>query len=214
MENKRLRIVAKGFENYTGNLGVYPFVDGESVEAIPRQQRDRIAATIRCVEIGENGQENFAGISERLVADSATRAPVKTPLKRQSVESKVEEEVSIARGDEEPRAIYTEDQLDEIIESGGIAALRKIADIWNVKNRSIPTLRQMILDEQDAWASKDGIQQKRKEDMIKKIAEDTLKANKVDPQVDEKGEDQVENSAISGDMSAAISISPDKGEEG
>lgn len=198
-EKKFLKLTAKGFEMYNGPIGVYIFKDGQSVETIGTHERDRISANIRCVEVSENGREVVAGVSERLVSESTSRAPVTEPLKRQSASSKVDEEVTVARGDLTPRLVHTEEELDAIIESGGIQGLRKVGDEWNVKNRSIPALKQMILDEQETWLAKDGVAAKRQEDMLKKVEANTKASNPEKTPADENV------AAKTGDMSVAIS---------
>lgn len=203
-DNKYLKITSKGFENYNGPLSVYMFKDGTSVEPIPKVARDRIAATMRCVEVSENGKEVTAGVAERLIEESAARAPVLEPLRRQTVEEKVEEEVKNVMGNVKPKRIYTEEELDKAIEKGGIAGLREIAKDWNVKNRSIPALRQMVLDSQEKWQS----DAKNKEaDTIRKaekIAEKVAKEN-APKKVKSEEIDKVAEAAMTGDLSAAIS---------
>lgn len=222
MDKKFLKITQKGFEHYTGPLSVYEFVDGVSVEAIPAFERDRIAASMSCVEISETGKEGTAGVADRLVTDSKARAPKKEVFKTQSVEDKVAEERKAAEkamGD--TKTIYTEEQLDEIIKDGGISALRQVAETWGVKNRSIPALRQMILDEQDKYMAEHGKRVTKATEAVEKVVRDTAKANEepAEPEASDEDaddasapieqevqdEDVLATAAATGDMSAAIS---------
>lgn len=210
MEKKYLKITQKGFEHYNGPLSVYEFVDGVSVEPIPDFERDRIAATMSCIEVAENGKETIAGIAERLVKDSAARAPQAERFERQSVDDKVSEErrlAELALGD--TRTIYTEAELDALISQGGIAALRGVASSWNVKNRSIPTLRQMILDAQDQYIVKHGKKVEANKAAVEKIVRDTEDANRVEEPLNEGAapnhpDEETLNAAMTGDMSAAL----------
>lgn len=215
MEKKYLKITQKGFEHYNGPLSVYEFVDGVSVEPIPDFERDRIAATMSCIEVAENGKESIAGIAERLVKDSAARAPQAERFERQSVDDKVSEErrlAELALGD--TKTIYTEAELDALISQGGIAALRGVASSWNVKNRSIPTLRQMILDAQDQYIVKHGKKVEANKAAVEKIVRDTEDANRVEEPLDDEPlnegaapnhpDEETLNAAMTGDMSAAL----------
>lgn len=208
-EKKFLKVVEPGFENYTGPLSVYEFENGVSLEAIPAHDRDRIAATMKCVEIAENGKENTAGISERLVQESKARAPVREVFERQSVEEKIEEERSAAeKSFEDTKEIYTEEQLDAIIENGGIKALREIAEAWGVKNRSIPTLRQMILDEQAAYYASEGTRIEKAKAAVEAVVRQTSEANG-EPSEEKTIQQEVEDddilvAAATGDMAQAI----------
>ncbi len=216
LEKKHLQITQKGMEKYTGPLSVYEFVDGVSVDPIPLHDRDRIAATIPCVEIAENGREVIAGVSQRLVDEAKSRAPVHQKLTRQSVEDKVSEETAQAEKDlGAVKTIYTEDELDEIISDGGIAALREVASIWGVKNRSIPTLRQMVLDAQEEYVGKEGSRlEKHKaamEDAVRKAEENNVETTPEPtpaPEADDDGDLDIDEdifaAAASGDMAAAV----------
>jgi hypothetical protein len=206
-DKKHLKITQKGFESYNGPLSVYEFKDGVSVEPIPRHDRDRIAATMSCIEIAENGKEVTAGVAERLVVDAADRAPKPEKLKVQSVDDKVLEEKSRAEatvGD--VKNVYTEAELDTIIEDGGIAALREVANIWGAKNRSIPTLRQMVLDLQEEYVAKEGARVGKAKAAVEKIVRDTAEANDADEKIVEQEveDDEVLAAAASGDMAAAL----------
>lgn len=214
LEKKHLQITQKGMEKYTGPMSVYEFVDGVSVDPIPRHDRDRIAAVVPCVEIAENGQETIAGVAERLIADAAERAPQRASLERQSVDDKAAEEVARAEKDlGKVKDIYTEDELDEKISEGGIAALRQIAGAWGVKNRSIPTLRQMVLDAQEEYVGKEGARIERHKAALKRAVERVEGQISVAEQVsepvadsDDLGIDEdIFAAAVSGDMSAAVS---------
>lgn len=217
MEKKFLKIVQKGFENYNGPLSVYEFVNGVSIEAIPSYDRDRIAATMACVEVSENGKEFPAGIAERLVKDSANRAPMKEKFEIQSVDDKIAEERNAAEKVlEQTKTIYTEEELDKIIEEGGIADLRRVAEIWNVKNRSIPTLRQMILDEQDAYMVAHGLKVEANKAAVEKVVRDTQMANQTSvvekeelSEEEEPSDEDVIIAATTGDLGAALTEDTD-----
>lgn len=143
---KHLKIVSTGFETYTGNLGGVDFVDGVSVDPVPRVFANRLTAAFRMVEIEEDGSEVEAGVAHRLIADAEKRAPVLEPLERQTEEEKVAESVEIIKqADTASVTIYTKDELEAILEKDGIKGLRAVAEPWKVKDRSAIKLMELIL---------------------------------------------------------------------
>lgn len=198
MQMITLKITQKGFENYSGPIGVYMFENGVSIEPIPANERDRLSASIECVEVDQSGKEVTAGIAHRLVADAKMRAPVEKPMLRQSVSEKVEEQVSDAEkimGNVKP--IYSPEELDKIIEDGGIKELRGVAKEWNCKSKSIPALRQMILDAQEEYLKKHG----DKIEKVKKAITEIVSQAEIKEDLQSE---EVPSAAETGDMSAAI----------
>jgi hypothetical protein len=203
-EKKRLRIVEKGFETYTGELSVYMFENGVSVETIPRVERDRIAATMACVEVDEGGREKGAGVAERLVSESKARAPEPEQTERQSEDEKSKEEREVAaKATISTVTFYSEDELDAVIAEGGIHALREVAKQWNLKGRSIPQLRDDVLNAQKTFLENN---QEIREQRMKMI-----EAGQTNPEPEpgadtNTGTDQdaVQSAAETGDMSAAL----------
>jgi hypothetical protein len=218
-EKKFLKLTQKGFQNYSGPISVYEFKDGVSVEPIPQHERDRLAAIMEFDEIAENGKENPAGIAQRLVVESEQRAPKKEVFAVQTAEEKIAEEKAAAeKAAGDLKKIYTEDELDQIIDDGGIAALRRVAKIWNVKNRSIPTLRQMVLDEQEKYLAEEGSRVERHKKAVEEVVRQTEAANapaQTEDQVedvtedDDDADDDIIDAAVTGDLSAALSNDDD-----
>lgn len=150
---KKLKVASPTWLGYTGPLGNVAFVDGVSVDFLPRVVRDRLSASMEFVEIDEEGNEAAAGVAHRLVDESAARAPVIEPMERQSDEDKKSENVKAVLEGVKNAEVNTREELEEIAAKGGIKALREVADRWGVKHRSIPVLIEMILGAQDSFVA-------------------------------------------------------------
>lgn len=153
---KHLKIVAKGWIGYTGNLGVITFKDGISAEPVPDHLRDRLSAVCAMVEVDESGNELPAGISHRMIAEARNRAPVGQPLERMTEgEHAIERKLESLRAEKPPVSrLYEPQELEAIASKGGIRALREIGDPWNVKDRTIDGLIKAILGAQRAFMDK------------------------------------------------------------
>lgn len=152
MENtsapKRLRISAKGFENFTGPLGVIDFVDGVSVFPVPEPFASRLAASMEMVEVDENGDEAPTGIAHRLVAEAAMRAPVLEKLDVMTDAEKRQDTVDALKKKESDRKVHSRDELEALLEKEGVKAIRQIGNEWGVKHKVAVVLIEMILEKQ------------------------------------------------------------------
>lgn len=206
MQPKRLRIVQKGYEKYSGPIGAYEFKDGVSVEALPRMNRDRLAVAFQFVEINEDGSEQPSGVTHRLVEERDLRKPVEAKLIRQTEEERAAEQVALVEKKRPVRVIYTDEQVHEIMSSKGIAGLREIAQPWGVKHRSAKVLMQMILDEQKIWVEKNGLVKPlpapaEQPEPVTPLPTPEPVAPVAEPVAEPKPE---QNAAVTGDLSAAI----------
>jgi hypothetical protein len=151
--SKRLRLVQKGYENYSGPIGAYEFVEGVSVELIPLNARDRLSAAFQMAEIDEDGAEMPSGVAERLVRDRANRVEPTAPLVRMNEEDKRVENIRVVLGAEALRPLYTEAVLEKVAKDKGIAGVRVLAETWDVRSKSIPDLIGMILNAQSVYVN-------------------------------------------------------------
>lgn len=222
MKPKFLRVMQEGYENYTGVIGVYDFVDGVSVQKIGLAARDRLAAAFAMVEFDEGEEPIPAGPAHRLATMSHVALGVVEPSERQTDEEKAEEERLAAKLAAETAfnpAIYDFEQLQKIADKGGIKALREIAEPWNVKSRQIGDLIQLILDAQKDWVEKRGATSEARIEQIEEIqasvpTEEVSSSDKEDEddfdtpdpvEIPSPGsDDDIEAAAISGDMGAAL----------
>lgn len=151
-EPRRIRIVQKGWETYTGNFGGVDFTDGLSDVAIPETFSDRICTQIRAVD-AETGDS--IGPQQRMIDARTARMPVAVHLEHATVTKQEQLEadaaVLVASGDLEAKQetiFYTYEELCVLVEKKGIQGLRDVALPYGVKARSIPDLIENILNAQ------------------------------------------------------------------
>lgn len=217
---KYLKLTQKGYENYSGPIGSYEFVDGLSVEPVHRVDRDRLAAAFQFDEIDDDGIVMEAGVAARLLRDRAEVAEVVAPTPV-STQAELDAEhaaflKTIAR-DTAGLPIYTRIQLEKIIDKGGMAALRKIAEPWNVKHRSIPDLVKLVLDAQAAHQATRTAAMQFATDSEAELATVPAKVEPVaEPVVEPTAEpvsaspvlSDVAQAAMTGDLSVALQSDP------
>lgn len=150
---KKLRLVQQGYENFTGQFGRHEFVDGVSVDLLGRVERDRIAASIQCTEIAESGEEIDAGPAARILTTGNIAVEV---VPEQAVMSedelkvmRLKELIAIVTAKQGDRVLHTKESLMKIADKGGIEELRKLAEPFKVRSKSIVGLIDAILDAQD-----------------------------------------------------------------
>lgn len=151
---KRLKIVSKGFETYTGAFGPVQFVDGLSVDPVPEIFARRIAAATPVMWVDDDGKElEDASVAHTLVRDATMRAPVLEESPRQSdAEKRAEDRAKVLKViDADVMQIYSRNELEAVVEKDGVKALRVIGDKWKVKHKQAIALIDMILAQQSKW---------------------------------------------------------------
>jgi hypothetical protein len=166
MDMMKLKTVTTRMQGYTGVLGRARFVDGVSVEYLPRHIRDQMAASMEFVEIDADGNEQPAGSQNRMIRENKTLLEHRAALERQTDAEKLAEMTKNTLDQSPIVDLQTKEQLEEIASTGGMKALREIAVKWGVKHRSIPTLIAMILERQNAYSDA------RAEKLAQKVAEE------------------------------------------
>lgn len=207
LKPKRLKIVQKGYEGYSGPIGPYEFKDGVSVEYIPLNQRDRLAAAFQMVEIEDDGTEVPAGAPARLLRERAREAEAAKPMPRMTEAEKRADDIRVLLGGVKPRPTYTRAALEEVAEKDGIAGLRAVAEPWGVRSKSIPGLIDLILKAQDEYVeatvadliAKGVPEQEARELFVPSMAANEKPAEPAGPDAGDK-----RAAAASGDMAAAI----------
>lgn len=145
-ETKHLRLTQEGYENHTGPIGRYEFVDGISTEAVPENERRRLASAYQMNEINEDGSEEPASIAARMTLNrSATIDPI-PEAERQTEEERVAEGAAAKWLSVPAVSTMTMPEIQAVLEKKGGMALRDLGNTWNVKNRSFVVLMQMIND--------------------------------------------------------------------
>lgn len=215
MQPKYLRLVQAGYQNYTGPIGAYDFVDGVSTVMIPRNDRDRLATAFQFVEFITPGDEIEAGVAARLLFESTRVLEVPKDLERQTEAEKADEDKRVVEGVKPDPVIYTAAELEAIAEKKGINGLREVAAYWEVKHRSIVPLMELILGAQAAWldthqakfekrvADREAFEESLKPETAaaETPAEDTPAET---PEPEQTADTSTEDAAATGDLSAAL----------
>jgi hypothetical protein len=152
-----LRFTAKGWKKYTGEFCMVQFVDGVSVEPLPRNVMDRIASMLPAEIVDENGvPEGEAGPIARYLNMKHVEIEIPEPLDRMTpAELRQERRDALARALRNPaQRIYTKQELEAIAELEGIKGLRAIGDLWGVRDRAINNLIFEILKAQSEYMAR------------------------------------------------------------
>ena len=140
-----VKITHKGWEGYTGDLGMTQFVDGVSVGHMSRQEAYSLGSSITVIEIDEDGKE-LGQVSHAvdMVKRLDVTAPVVTPAPRQS---EIDEAYVIEHADDRDYTgtVWTREALEEIAMTKGISGIREISDPLAIKGVSMKTLIAEIL---------------------------------------------------------------------
>jgi hypothetical protein len=153
---KRIKIVQKGWENYTSWLNGVEFENGVSLTAVPRHIADRIGGTISVVEITNGEEGDTVNPAARLISGKDVEAAVVKPLLHPTPEEVEKERKALAEaaGTKPASVFYSREALEEIADHKGLKGLREVAAPWNVRDRSIPALINEILKAQDAYIAR------------------------------------------------------------
>lgn len=126
----KLRMTQKGFETYTGQIGVLFFENGVSTTDALDIDATRISAVMGCE--WEDGTP--ANMGQRYLNSMNNPAPM-TQVNP----------VSEHTPKHEAKVLYTEEQLASVADAKGISGLREIADQLGIKGTSIRALIDTIL---------------------------------------------------------------------
>lgn len=143
----KLRLTGGGYENLTGQFGLYDFVDGLSTTDIPPKNAYRIASTVGAVwEDGASANNvdlynlylNTSPDDIQPIKENQQQEPEKVidPPKKKS-KSKAEPSTSVKT--------WTKEQLENIADKDGIDGVRKVADELGIQGNSINELIEQIL---------------------------------------------------------------------
>ncbi len=139
----KLRLTAKGFEHYSGQMGVIMFEDGLSVGDVLEIDAVRVAGVIGAE--WEDG--SAANVSQRYLNGMTTTPPqTNTTTQAKVVEGKKSEGPSEnVNLHDSVTDTYSKDQLAKIADTKGIVGLREIASTLGIKGNSINGLIEAIL---------------------------------------------------------------------
>lgn len=137
----KIKIIEEGYGAFTGFFGTVEFIDGVSVD-VTKQEARLMSAVIRVVD-ADTGKEigalaDFANNQETTV-NVATLPTLEELEKSGQVQPKAEEAVK------KETPAFSKEDLEAIADKGGISALRKVADQFDVRGTSINKLITGIL---------------------------------------------------------------------
>ncbi|MBF6813622.1 hypothetical protein HN283_13930 [Acinetobacter baumannii] len=160
----KLRLTAKGYENFTGHMGAVYFENGLSAMDVLPIHAVRIGSTIGAE--WENGQSTNP--AELLVSNantSALNSQEASEYDQRMVEAQIDDAIKaeehlnkvaqlgiVATTDPDAKLPtpeskkYTREELEAIAEEGGLAGLRAVATEVGVKGGSIVVLIERILE--------------------------------------------------------------------
>lgn len=140
----KVRIDEPGWDSYSDYLGAVKFENGVSERELTEREVIMIGANVKIVRIDNDEQ---VGLTVIMANTDHLSAEVTPPLQRADQEEAVEL-LYDALPPEEVNDLYTEEQLLEIAEKGGMKAIRKIGDEFGVKGVQINGLIKEILEAQ------------------------------------------------------------------
>lgn len=144
-----VKIDIAGWEYFTGMIRGVEFVDGKSTRPLTEREINTIGANMRIVDVETNEQ---VGPTIKRVGDIPAPIATNTPTAdtEETVEvEKVEEATVEDPREEKPSKIYTKEELEELAQTGGIKAIREIANEFGVKGVQISQLINGIINQQN-----------------------------------------------------------------
>jgi hypothetical protein len=144
MANRKIKIIEKGWETFSDNMGGIEFKDGVSVEAVSEYEISRVASSIQVIDLETGKQLNDAAtLSENIgtVLEPRPDASVITQKQFDQLNANPAETKPEVVG----AKVYTNDELLKIADEKGINGLRDIGNALGVKGRAIPELIENIL---------------------------------------------------------------------
>lgn len=163
----KLKIKAKGYQNFTGLLGQIAFENAVSVDHVSKMDVSRLGSIIEMVEVNDMGEEiRSAGVGQDDIDHRHSRAEVTTPMKTVEEQTglrdesnttqpkkaepvvEVEKKSAVETQPDTQTKTYNQAELEVIADEQGIVGLRVIGDALNVKGPSIVKLMDAILNAQ------------------------------------------------------------------
>lgn len=139
----KVKLISKGFENYTGAIGHNEFKNGVSVEILSVNDAKALGCSLRVADadtdepigstydLAKNRSESTESLRQARidqVEKANAEAEAKLEKEKQEIQSKVAETLDFD---------FTRESLEKVADEGGIKAVRDIANQYAVKNTSI-----------------------------------------------------------------------------
>lgn len=137
MKPAKVRLLESAFSGYTGIMSGVMFKDGVSLSEIPFLDQQRICSIMKAETIdGENVSGAAALSQSRHISaqDAVAAEKAAVPV------------VGMERESDKVEVRYTRAELEALADKGGIAALRKIGNEHDVREKSIEAMIEGILN--------------------------------------------------------------------
>lgn len=130
-----VKIVEKGFETYNGVIEGVQFENGVSVEHMSQFSAERVGAFMKIVNAED--PDTPLGLGYRMANARNQGSAPRPPLERIVRTKTGKEKKPIKKATPSISYDFTKEKLEEVADKGGIQALRKVADQFEVRGRSI-----------------------------------------------------------------------------
>lgn len=133
----KVKVDMPGFDSFNDVLGTVRFVNGVSERPITEDEALRLGASVKLIRVDSNEQVGAAidMVKSKVVQDEPKTAP--KPVVKEVVETPQENDLE-----------WTKEALEALAEEGGIKAVRKVAEKFDVKGVQISAMIDGILKAQ------------------------------------------------------------------
>lgn len=166
-----VKIVEKGFEGYNGIIEGVQFTNGVSQEPLSQFSAERVGAFMKIVN-ADNPDEPL-GLGYRMAnARNQGQAP-REPLQKVERTKTGKKKEPVKKADKVVSYEFTKADLEAVADKEGITGLRKVAEQYDVRGRSIAEIIDSLMAlKANAEAKKDAETPKAKSDTIDSLIED------------------------------------------
>jgi hypothetical protein len=130
----RVKIVQPGFETYNGIIEGAQFNEGSSIESLSQFSAERIGAFMKVVNA--DNEDEPLGLGYRMANAKGSGVEPRAPLER-IVRTKTGKTKEAPKKSKLISYEFTKDELELVADKDGIQGLRKVADQYEVRGRSI-----------------------------------------------------------------------------
>lgn len=154
-----VKIVEKGFETYNGIIEGVQFENGVSAEPMSQFSAERVGAFMKIVNADS---DEPLGLGYRMANTRSQGSAPRPPLERIVRTKTGKEKTSIKKQAKQVSYDFTKAQLEDVADKEGINGLRKVADQYDVRGRSIAEIIDSLIalkanqEAKDAAASPKG----------------------------------------------------------
>lgn len=152
-----VKIIAKGFERYNGVIEGIEFVNGHSTEPLSQAAAERVGAFMKIVDADTDeplglGYRMAKARHQSITPKEALPKIERTPTGKEKKSVKKEKRVHYE---------FTREQLETVADKEGITGLRKVAEQYDVRGRSIAEIVDALMALQANQAAKDAAETPR-----------------------------------------------------